>query len=474
MTEKIDWYKEVLEIEPNSKVFLPLAKLLVQDNLAGEAIATLEKGLERHPDFLEARLLLIELLHRTGNAQACNRQITKLSQIFASYAGFWEAWAACLSANPADADTAAIVRVLAATFIAGPLQLHQVLDRGAQAIIQEKKAATQAACPLDKFSAQAGKPEMESGADGNILPESLSDSQEEAPADSARPVEAETLAADVEPALDSGLEAQPEQETTSEIALEAAPDQAETSAFAQPMEEDAANGTNDFEPLKQFDAILSESQADGEANENPPVPEAGALPEEISSTAPEIESSELGDALPELETDIASPVKDLPAVEIAALGGGDLPMAEAGATEEILQDSAAEELELAAESAASLAKNEEISGEEPEISTTSLKRYNEEEAEEPFSLRTRSMADVLAEQGDLEGALDIYAELSAAEPDPDKRRELEERMAHLKEREAHAPADKGRADSETLTPATENILGILEALARRVEARAAN
>ena len=41
MTEKIEWYKEVLELEPNSKVFFPLARLLSEAGRTDEAVEIL-------------------------------------------------------------------------------------------------------------------------------------------------------------------------------------------------------------------------------------------------------------------------------------------------------------------------------------------------------------------------------------------------------------------------------------------------
>lgn len=99
MTEKIEWYKEVLELEPNSKVFFPLARMLAEEQRYDEAVEVLEHGLERHSEFLEARLFFIELLFKTGRETACTVQVNKLSKMFAAYAGFWQAWAACLSAS---------------------------------------------------------------------------------------------------------------------------------------------------------------------------------------------------------------------------------------------------------------------------------------------------------------------------------------------------------------------------------------
>ena len=89
MTEKIEWYREVLELEPNSKVFLPLAKLLVEENGDSQAIDILQRGLDRHPDFLEARLFLIELLYKTGKNDERDAEVKKLGKMFATYAGFF-------------------------------------------------------------------------------------------------------------------------------------------------------------------------------------------------------------------------------------------------------------------------------------------------------------------------------------------------------------------------------------------------
>lgn len=137
MMEKIKWYKEVLELEPNSKVFFPLARLLVEDGQDTEAVVVLENGLQRHSEYLEARLFLIEILYKNRQKDLCSAQVKKLSDIFASYAGFWQAWAACLADEGDDADTASILRFIAARFITGPLQLHDVLNRGLASLIHD-------------------------------------------------------------------------------------------------------------------------------------------------------------------------------------------------------------------------------------------------------------------------------------------------------------------------------------------------
>ncbi|HIV67199.1 MAG TPA: hypothetical protein H9991_13195, partial [Candidatus Mailhella excrementigallinarum] len=42
--EKINWYREVLELEPGSRVFLPFARLLVEQGCSDEAAAVLRRG----------------------------------------------------------------------------------------------------------------------------------------------------------------------------------------------------------------------------------------------------------------------------------------------------------------------------------------------------------------------------------------------------------------------------------------------
>ena len=41
--EKINWYREVLELEPGSRVFLPFARLLVEQGCSDEAAAVLRR-----------------------------------------------------------------------------------------------------------------------------------------------------------------------------------------------------------------------------------------------------------------------------------------------------------------------------------------------------------------------------------------------------------------------------------------------
>ena len=157
MKAKIDWYKEVLELEPGSKVFFPLARLLAENGQLQDALATLRLGLERHPEFMEARLYLIELLYKNEQVVQCQPQIDQLTRLFAQYPGFWEAWGACTAGAEKKRDLSLALRFLAVLFQHPDVHLGEVLEKGLSSL-----AVKQNKMPL------APKPEMETGK--KILP----------------------------------------------------------------------------------------------------------------------------------------------------------------------------------------------------------------------------------------------------------------------------------------------------------------
>ncbi|MDR3358795.1 MAG: hypothetical protein LBN96_08110 [Desulfovibrio sp.] len=298
MTEKIEWYKEILELEPNSKLFFPLARLLTAENRCNEAIDVLEQGLERHPEFLEARLLFIELLYKADRRPHCAVQIDRISAVFSGYTEFWQAWAACLAADGGSPAMSTILRFVAAHFRYPLLSLHEVFDKGITAILGSQTAGSPQPAATESIS------------------ESVADVQE------------------------------PSRKSASEPVLQ--------------------NG----EP----------------------------------------------------------PADELPAGE-----------------------------------------QESPEGQSAKTAVSS------DEAEEHFSLRTRSMAEVLAEQGDVKGALDIYQELAAAATIPVERADLLQRIATLNAKliamADAAPAAQTASETETATEKIK-LINKLEALAERVEARA--
>lgn len=135
MKDKIEWYKEVLEIEPCSRVFFPLARLLSENGRKSEAVSVLRRGLEKHPEFFEARLMLIDLVQQAGDTQQIVTEVSALGENLCTYPGFWEAWA--LHAEQANGNRSLVfaLRFLAAHLKNKDLSLIDILERGVNSIL---------------------------------------------------------------------------------------------------------------------------------------------------------------------------------------------------------------------------------------------------------------------------------------------------------------------------------------------------
>ena len=294
MKQKIEWYREVLELEPGSRVFFPLARLLAGDGQTHDAIITLRQGVLRHPDHVEARLLLVELLSAQGSTSDLTAEVERLGALFAGYPGFWKAWSKELATNPAMQDAALAIRFFAAALQGQSLTWASIIEHGLQSLLHNAEPL------VESFSA---RPTMR-----EIVPDHVSD-------------------------------------------------------FVTPT-------------------VVAVQEQD-----------------EIDAEDPDMAFDEPHVAMPE--------------------------------------------------------------------------EMDEEDAEEAFSLRTRSMAEVLAEQGDVAGALDIYRELIAAAPEGD-RASLEARAEELSRRmttnvSAQEPVgEKGEGTAKD----GNRLIGLLESLAERLEARA--
>ncbi len=116
MSKKIEWYQEVLSLEPGSRVFFPLAKLFVQNGMPEDAVAALRKGLDRHPDYLEARMLLVELLTELGREDEVHDQLQRVINPLRDYPAFWRGWARSL---PVEQRDLAVFLMLVSTNISG-------------------------------------------------------------------------------------------------------------------------------------------------------------------------------------------------------------------------------------------------------------------------------------------------------------------------------------------------------------------
>lgn len=381
MTEKIEWYKEVLELEPNSKVFLPLAHLYASRNEIDEAVAALEHGLSRHPEHMEARLFLIELLYKAGRQAECTVHVREMSRLFSSYAHFWQAWAVCLRTAGEAPEMSAALRLMAVNFLYGPISVTTLMEKGLDAVLGELTPA--AGKVADKVLAAV--PAAETA------------------------VPAEPAATAAEPAAAAEEEAAPAPAPVTDM-------DADTAAPASPVGH----------------AFAAEADAE-EENDDDVLPADMPLPRDAELDMP---------------------------VSFAGDEGG-MDAGEAG--------DSAEEPAIASADALTPAAPRLV------VAPAAQADGGMEESGEGVSLRTRSMAEVLAEQGDVRGALDIYQELENAATTSEERADLRQRITTLSARLSGQPVLEAATDQPLdAVPGKEKLINVLEALAERVEARAQN
>jgi len=145
MKTKIKWFKEVLELEPGSKVFFPLARLYYEDGDLDEAQLTLVQGLERNPDHLEARFLLVEIQSALDQPEAAASEVKTITGMLSRYPSFWKVWAE--SAAPASKDSAMALSFLAHNFQGAPISWSQVIEKGLDALFHDDGAPRPALAP---------------------------------------------------------------------------------------------------------------------------------------------------------------------------------------------------------------------------------------------------------------------------------------------------------------------------------------
>lgn len=358
MKQKIEWYREVLALEPGSRVFFPLARLLASDGQLPVAISTLQQGIVHHPDHVEARLLLIEFLLLAGNNIAAEGEASELGRLFSAYPAFWGAWSNILSSKPGMRDAALAMRVVGLALQGKAITWGAIVEQGLAALT------------------------------GTALP----------PA--AQGAHSQHHAVAHEPAAGAAPKAASHPVPAHEGPVHVAPEAPEVAAELEG-------------PLDLGDGF--EADADLEFDEQQHKHEAHAAA-----------SAALASELPVFE-DGSGAFAPAPALQNAA--GPDL--------------------------APTLKENVEEGEEEGE--------------EEPFSIRTRSMAEVLAEQGDYAGAAEIYGELATHASDTEKV-ELLERMTELQGRSAAAPA--GQETESAGSGHSSKLADLLESLAQRLENRA--
>lgn len=151
MTSKIDFYREVLADDPNSRVFFPLAKMLAEAGEAGEAVEVLKRSIGFHPGHVEAKFLLIELLSRQGSESEAAAAFEGVAGLLSKYPAVWSLWAAKATGLSPDASIA--LRILAAALGGQDVSFAGLLEKGLAA--SGKPAVT----PVSAASDEPAEPE---------------------------------------------------------------------------------------------------------------------------------------------------------------------------------------------------------------------------------------------------------------------------------------------------------------------------
>ena len=136
-SDKSSLYREVLAIDPGSRIFLPYARMLAAEGQYDAAAEVLAKGLSAGPEFLEARLFLIEVLHNAGRDNAAIVEASSIIDALSAAPAFWKIW----SRHPGvRADQAAMLLFLSACMRSShPVSLSDVFEAGIHAVTSNQK-----------------------------------------------------------------------------------------------------------------------------------------------------------------------------------------------------------------------------------------------------------------------------------------------------------------------------------------------
>ncbi len=135
--EKALWYQEVLALDPQSRIFLPYAQFLADLDQKDDAIHVLKAGIAKHPEFLEARLLLIQLLHESGQNSAADLEAAGIIELLARFPVLWKIWSRVPGIR---ADQSALLMFFASCLGQKELNLADVFHAGIEALAARDNA----------------------------------------------------------------------------------------------------------------------------------------------------------------------------------------------------------------------------------------------------------------------------------------------------------------------------------------------
>ncbi len=91
--ERIRFYEQVLELEPGSKLFFILARLYYDHRQLEKAAEVLKSGLHKHPEHMQARLLLAAIMEEHEDTESARGIYREVFELLFDHPGFWPALA---------------------------------------------------------------------------------------------------------------------------------------------------------------------------------------------------------------------------------------------------------------------------------------------------------------------------------------------------------------------------------------------
>lgn len=433
MDEKIAWYKEILELEPSSKIFFPLARLLQRDGHTDYAIEVLRTGLGHHKDFFEARLMLIELLHQTGSSKSCDAEVRTLLTSFDDYPQFWSAWGACLRHDEAQNDVSLAMRFIAASQKHSNISFASIIDKGLQSL--EKQSFEQ---------------DVSQETDEATVPFSLAALESPETSGLADPfyrTEHDGVLCD----LPTNLQSVASTEDGS-LTPTLTPDgpMVPQDLLSSTLDEEGVDYSDPVQAMDYADFLLQEKYSQDKSIQEeilfPVNMENESCEHDINTLLAEYNTNAHDNEsfVYESSSSVESMMNDIPLSEVNVLDEDISPD---------IHNDYHPDMELL-----------------QSISLCSHAHTREEESNsEILTLRTRSMAEVLTVQGDIQGALSIYDELLLTETSETMRREIQERVDVLRQNKACFDTEEGLAEP---CYGKDKLLQMLTLLAERLDGRA--
>ncbi len=420
MNDKSIWYREVLEIEPQSRLFYPLARTLAAEGSLQEAKNVLEKGLSYHGHFVQARMLLCEVLQKLGIKDEAEKHFSLVAAELEGSASFWQAFA---GTGTKTKDESLVRRLLALQLHHVPAEFSDIVSRG-----------------LDSLEKEYGLEAGSAFSTGRVAATPKEAAPEVAPEAQPEPVHEPVLKPVAKPAVQTVISHAPEasaRPATREPAF------GETVTYtAQPVVPHAITCSL-LNPIRQ-----AQSQAAGQAASQAA---SQARVQEV------VRNMTLSDGLPGLNLE-STPARACAKPDTAR-----------------------------------------VSMQQTEPEESRPEKGMQEDGMQAWPPRTRSMAEVFAEQGEYAEAVSIYQDLIARAKAKEEAAGLQKRLAEIEAMaglehgtapdpclvlEESADEPSGAVQDATMKPVqdapteapcahdtSDELLGLLENLACRVEAR---